>query len=144
MKNIYLVNGPNLNLLGSRETDIYGSSDLSSIEKKLIAAAKEKNTILHCFQSNDEGDIVSYIHNIPESSCLIINAAAYTHTSVAIRDAILAKRLRTVEVHLSNIYTREEFRHHSYLRDIVLGIIMGFGEQSYHLALQYFLNDNSK
>ena len=145
-QSIYLVNGPNLNLLGKRQPDIYGNKDLPTLERELTRIAQNQGVVLNCFQSNHEGELVEYIHTISPEDYLLINAAAYTHTSVALRDAILAKKIPTIEIHLSNIYSREDFRQRSYLRDVALGIIMGLGEQSYHLALQYCLNEinNSK
>lgn len=136
---IYLVNGPNLNLLGKREESIYGSKTLVEIESELLSEAKQKNVELKVFQSNHEGEIISFIQSIEMNGQLIINAAAYTHTSVAIRDAILAKKLKVVEVHLSNIYKREEFRHHSFLSDIADVVICGAGDRGYFYALDYFL-----
>lgn len=136
---IHLVNGPNLNLLGKREESIYGSKTLVEIESELLSEAKQKNIELKVFQSNHEGEIISFIQYIEMNGQLIINAAAYTHTSVAIRDAILARKLKVAEVHLSNVYKREEFRHHSFLSDIAEVVICGAGDRGYFYALDYFV-----
>jgi len=137
MKQILLVHGPNLNLLGTRETNIYGSLTLNEINDVMIKLGKELDLEVVPFFSNHEGDIVDFIQQRGESAeALIINPAAYTHTSVAIRDAILARKLTTIEVHLSNIYQREAFRQHSFIHDIASGIIMGLGPNGYFLALQ--------
>ena len=136
---IYLINGPNLNLLGQREKNIYGSKTLAEIENSLLEEAKKKAVELKIFQNNEEGKIVNFIHSMEEGEKLIINAAAYTHTSIAIRDAILAKKICTIEVHLSNIFQREGFRHHSFLSDISIAVISGLGDKGYFYALDYFL-----
>ena len=139
---IIVLHGPNLNLLGLREPEIYGSMTLEMINESLEKAAAQLGVKLDCFQSNHEGALVDAIHRA-KFSCyqgIIINAGAYTHTSVAIRDAIAAVQLPTIEVHLSNIYTREEFRHHSYIAPVVVGQISGFGEDSYYLGLQALVN----
>lgn len=134
-KKILVINGPNLNLLGIREKTVYGSHSLESINKGLEKLAGENGVAIEFFQSNHEGAIVDRIQQARESvDVLIINPAAYTHTSVAIRDAILAVQLPAIEIHLSNIFSREEFRHHSYISGIAKGVISGFGAQSYKLA----------
>jgi 3-dehydroquinate dehydratase II len=134
---VLILHGPNLNLLGLREPGIYGATTLAQIDTKLIELGKSLNAIVQSFQSNHEGALVDAIHAARDRhQGIVINAGAYTHTSVAIRDAISAVQLPTVEVHLSNIYKREEFRHHSYLASIVVGQISGFGANSYYLGLQ--------
>lgn len=134
---ILVIHGPNLNLLGEREREIYGKSTLEEINKKLENFAKNKNVQLKIFQSNSEGEIVEIIQRERKwADGILINPAAYTHTSIAIRDVLLAVKIPTVEVHLSNIYKREEFRRHSLISDIVEGVITGFGENSYLLGLQ--------
>ncbi len=136
MEKILVIHGPNLNLLGKRETKVYGNTTLDKINEKLREIAKKSGIELLTFQSNSEGAIVDFIQeNGFTASGLIINPAAYTHTSVAIRDAILAVKILTYEVHLSNVYSREEFRHHSYIRDIAKGILVGFGPNGYYMAL---------
>ncbi|MDH5543055.1 MAG: type II 3-dehydroquinate dehydratase [Nitrospinota bacterium] len=136
MKNVLVINGPNINLLGKREPSIYGSATYEDLCKDLLRDAKEKNLGLEIYQSNHEGEIVDKIQEASEKTDLIIiNAGAYTHTSVAIRDALAAVSIPIIEVHISNIYKRENFRHHSYLSEIVSGIIAGFGTNSYFLAL---------
>lgn len=137
MGQILVIHGPNLNLLGTREPGIYGATTLSEIDQWLQQDAAAAGHSLSCFQSNHEGAIVDYLHHAgAEADILIINPGAYTHTSVAIRDAILAVALPAIEVHLSNIHQREPFRHHSYFSDICIGQVVGFGPQSYNLALQ--------
>lgn len=135
---ILVLHGPNLNLLGLREPDIYGGQSLVEIDHLLRAEAQALGVAIACQQSNHEGELVDWIQQAARqgNDGILINAAAYTHTSVAIRDAIAAIRLPTVEVHLSNIYRREPFRHHSYLAPVVLGQISGFGAQSYRWGLQ--------
>ena len=138
---ILVLHGPNLNLLGQREPGIYGSLTLGAINNLLAATAEKLKVKIIPLQSNHEGVLVDAIHQaLAEHHGILINAGAYTHTSVAIRDAIAAVNLPTVEVHLSNIYRREEFRHHSYLAPIVMGQISGFGAQSYLLGLQALVN----
>ncbi|HCR85100.1 MAG TPA: type II 3-dehydroquinate dehydratase [Alphaproteobacteria bacterium] len=137
MKKVIIINGPNLNMLGKREQDIYGKTTLKDIEKECQAEAKKLKLRLDFFQSNDEAEIIDVIHNSKNKyNSIIINAAAYTHTSIAIMDALLAVQLPVVEVHLSNIYKREEFRHTSYISKVAVGTICGFGTVSYKLALQ--------
>ncbi|MEO1175168.1 MAG: type II 3-dehydroquinate dehydratase [Myxococcota bacterium] len=131
-----VLNGPNLNLLGTREPELYGSDTLESIEERLEELADELGVELHCFQSNHEGALVDELHRL-RGHCdgLILNAAGLTHTSVVLRDALLAVQIRFIEVHLSNVFAREEFRHDSLLSDIAIGVISGFGAFSYELAL---------
>ncbi len=134
---ILVLHGPNLNLLGLREPDIYGALTLTQINAQLADLAATLKVGVSVWQSNHEGALVDAIQDAPQAhQGIVINAAAYTHTSVAIRDAIAAVQLPTVEVHLSNIYRREAFRHHSYLAPIVIGQISGFGAQSYCLGLR--------
>ncbi|MBI5194793.1 MAG: type II 3-dehydroquinate dehydratase [Nitrospirae bacterium] len=133
---IMVIHGPNLNLLGTRETDIYGSLKLKEINNSLKALAKELGVNISIFQSNHEGGIVDLIQNSGDYGAIIINPAAYTHTSIAIRDAIAAVKTPTVEVHLSNIYSREKFRHKSVLAPVAAGQISGFGPEGYMLALR--------
>jgi 3-dehydroquinate dehydratase-2 len=137
MKKILIIHGPNLNLLGERETSIYGTTTLDEINRNLQKAAKENVVSLSFFQSNHEGDIVDIIGKAPKDgfSAIVINPAAYTHTSVAIRDALSAVSIPAVEVHLSNIYKREEFRHQSLIAPACVGQVSGFGVQSYILGL---------
>ncbi len=136
MAGILVIHGPNLDLLGSREPGIYGHIELAEINGKLTEKAQKAKVKIKIFQSNHEGEIVALIGRHKKSvDVLIINPAAYTHTSVAIRDAILATEIPTIEVHLSNIYAREEFRRQSLIAPVARGTISGFGEQSYYLAL---------
>ena len=136
-KKILLLNGPNLNKLGSRETDIYGADGLKEIEQACIKIGSEKNIIITCRQSNHEGELVDWIQEVAEKfDGIILNAGAYTHTSVAILDALkLIKNKPIIEVHISNIYKREEFRHKSYISPVADGVICGFGKNSYTLAI---------
>ncbi len=137
MKKVLVIHGPNLNLLGKREPDIYGEITIGQINKRLQDLAKKKKAKIDIFQSNHEGEIVDKIQNAKNKyTALLINPAAYTHTSVAIRDAILATNIPTVEVHLSNIYSREDFRHTSLVASVVKGQISGFGIDSYLYGLQ--------
>lgn len=132
-----VLHGPNLNLLGLREPQIYGSVTLEQIDSYLVEEGQRLQVQVSCLQSNHEGVLVDTIHQArEESQGILINAGAYTHTSVAIRDALAGVKLPTVEVHLSNIYQREAFRHHSYIAPIAIGQISGFGAESYRLGLQ--------
>lgn len=136
MKAILVIHGPNLNLLGTRETGIYGRATLKSINETLSVLARQAGLKVDFFQSNHEGEMVSKIGSAGGTyGGILINPAAYTHTSVAIRDAVAAVRLPVVEVHLSNIYARETFRHHSMISPVAAGQISGFGPQSYELGL---------
>jgi 3-dehydroquinate dehydratase-2 len=133
---ILVLNGPNLNMLGQREPEIYGRTSLEDIRGLTAARAKTHNLDADFRQSNDEGELVSWIQQARTVNAgIIINAAAYTHTSVAILDALLSCGLPVIEVHLSNIYKREEFRHHSYVSRAATGVICGFGAQGYELAV---------
>jgi 3-dehydroquinate dehydratase-2 len=141
MKKILVIHGPNLNLLGQREPGIYGKVTLEQINNELIKIAKKKKVSLKIMQSNHEGEIVDIIGKGKNNfKGLLINPAAYTHTSVAIRDAILASELPTVEVHLSNIYSREEFRQKSLISGVAKGTVLGFGLNSYTLGLLALLD----
>lgn len=135
-RKILLINGPNLDMLGSREPDKYGTATLMDIVGGVEKICAIRGFELDSYQSNSEGAIVELIHNHGrEAKGMVLNAGAYTHTSVAIRDAILSVGLPFVEVHLSNIFKRESFRHQSYLSDIAIGMIAGFGENSYYLGV---------
>lgn len=135
---ILLLNGPNLNMLGTREPKHYGSLSLSTIEQNLYELAKQYQLQLICFQSNSEEKLIDKIHqSFEQIDFIIINPAAFTHTSVALRDALLAVAIPFVEVHLSNIHKREPFRHHSYFSDIAESVICGCGAQGYEFALQF-------
>ena len=137
MSNILLINGPNLNLLGSREPEIYGSKNLDDIQKELTIIADEMGHKLLSFQSNSESEIVEWIHdNADKAKFLIINPGAFTHTSISIRDAILGTNISFIEIHISNIFSREEFRKESYFSDIAEGVISGLGYKGYELALR--------
>lgn len=138
--NILVIHGPNLNLLGKREPDVYGSQTLADINESLTTFAEQNSLQLKTMQSNYEGEIVSFIgENMGWADGVIINPAAYTHTSVAIRDALAAVDLPVIEVHLSNVYKRESFRHFSYVSPIAVGVISGFGAHGYLLALEAML-----
>lgn len=138
MARVLLLNGPNLNLLGSREPGIYGAETLESIEKRAIEVARETGHELSAFQSNAEHELIERIQRAPADGIgfLIFNPAAFTHTSVALRDAIAAVRLPFIEVHLSNTHAREPFRQHSYFSDIAVGVIAGLGAFGYELAVR--------
>ena len=145
MKKILVLHGPNLNLLGLREPTVYGSTTLQTLNVLLEKHAKEAGYALVSFQSNSEADLVGAIHQAAEDEIdyLIINPAAYTHTSIAMRDALLAVNIPFIEVHISNIYAREAFRQHSYFSDIAEGVISGMGTTGYLLALQAIFQKNS-
>jgi len=138
MANILVIHGPNLNLLGTREPEIYGTDTLASINKHLAQMAEQNGVRLRTYQSNAEGNIISCIQQAASKDIqfIIINPGAFTHTSIAIRDAFLATQIPFIEVHLSNVYAREDFRSRSYLSDIALGVISGFGRNSYLLAFE--------
>ena len=134
--NILLINGPNLNLLGTREPEIYGDKKLNDIENELREKAKFRKINLECFQSNHEGEIVDKIQfSSKDIQGILINAGAFTHTSIAIRDALLGSKIPFVELHITNVFSREDFRRQSFLTDKAVGIISGFGIASYSLAL---------
>ena len=133
---LLIINGPNLNLVGKREPSIYGSQTLDDIQSELLATAKSLDVNLNFFQSNSEGEMIDRIHrSVGSIDGILINAGAYTHTSIALRDALLGVGIPFVEVHLTNIYAREDFRHKSFLSDKSLGLVCGFGPVSYQLAL---------
>jgi 3-dehydroquinate dehydratase-2 len=135
---LLLINGPNLNLLGTREPHRYGKETLADVESNCLNTAAELGAELTCFQSNSEGEIVEAIQQAKHDQIgmIIINAGAYTHTSIAIRDALLGVAVPLIEIHVSNIYQRETFRHHSYLSDIAVGIIAGLGTLGYEHAIR--------
>lgn len=138
---VYILNGPNLNLLGSREPEVYGHTTLDDIEKLSHETANSCGLTIDFRQSNEEGVLVNWIQEAREkASGLIINGAGYTHTSVAMMDALLAAEIPVIEVHLSNIYKREEFRHHSYVSRAANGVICGFGAHGYVLAIEAMMN----
>lgn len=142
---ILVIHGPNLNLLGKREPSIYGLQTLSEINQDLEDLAKKLDVELKIMQSNSEGGIVSFIgDNADWADGIVINPAAYTHTSIAIRDAISGTGLSAVEIHLSNVFRREEFRHHSYISPIAIGVICGFGPEGYLLALEAIVKTINK
>ncbi len=146
MAKFLLLNGPNLNLLGSREPTHYGATKLVDIEQQLQESARQASHELSCFQSNAEHELVNHIQDAATQKIdfIIINPAAFTHTSVAIRDALSAVAIPFIEIHLSNIYAREAFRRHSYFSDIAVGTISGLGAQGYNLALLAAINYLSK
>jgi 3-dehydroquinate dehydratase-2 len=146
LKQVLVLHGPNLNLLGSRESNLYGAVTLDALNDDLITLAMSHNIKLECKQTNAEHELIELVHQAKAQliDFVIINAAAFTHSSIALRDAMLAVQLPFIEVHLSNLYAREEYRKHSYLADIANGIIMGLGATGYKLALQAaieFLNN---
>ena len=139
--NILLINGPNLNLLGTREPEIYGNQKLDQIEKELIKIARQNRFELECYQSNHEGKIIDKIQiSIGSVNGILINAGALTHTSVALRDALVGSNIPFIELHISNIFNRESFRKDSFLTDKAIGIISGFGVYSYFLSLEAIIN----
>lgn len=144
MADILVLHGPNLNLLGTREPDIYGSEDLPSINARLEQAAASAGRTLSAFQSNVEGELIDAIHaaRLEQTQAIIINPAGFTHTSVSLRDALAGVAIPFVEVHLSNVYAREPFRHHSFFSDLAIGVISGLGSAGYDHALQFLLNRN--
>ncbi len=147
-RKILLVNGPNLNLLGKREPDIYGHTTLADIETRLTTRAASYHIEIICIQSNHEGQLVDEIQHYglladapSQVDAIIVNPAAFTHTSVALRDALLATQKPFIEVHLSNVHAREPFRQHSYLSDVAIGVICGLGHLGYQMALDYWLTN---
>ncbi len=143
-RNVLVVNGPNLNLLGSREPRIYGSTTLTDLERDLEGEAGRRQARLSFYQSNHEGNLVDRVQAARDDGTdfIIINAGALTHTSIALRDALAAVDIPFIEVHLSNVHRREEFRHRSVLADLAIGVIAGLGASGYRLALQYALEDS--
>src|SRR4051812_4498946 len=140
-KRVLVLHGPNLNLLGSREPALYGSETLAQINARLKSAARTAGASLDTFQNNVEGELVNRVHRAREEKVdfIIINPAGYTHTSVALRDALAAVAIPFVEVHLSNVHAREAFRHHSFFSELAVGVICGFGSRGYDFALDYAL-----
>ena len=138
MANILVLHGPNLNLLGSREPEVYGSTTLAQIDSALLAEAEALGHSMESLQSNAEHELINRLHEAKTNGVdfVIINPGAFTHTSIALRDAFLGTGLPFIEIHISNVFARDEFRQHSYLSDIALGIISGLGAQGYSLALQ--------
>ena len=145
-KSVLVLHGPNLNLLGVREPEQYGNFTLDDINNHLQAIAKLENIALETYQSNAEADIVTKIQSltINKVDFIVINPAAFTHTSIAIRDAVSAVKIPFIEVHLSNVFARESFRHHSYFSDIAVGVISGLGAEGYYAALRYAINTLNK
>jgi 3-dehydroquinate dehydratase-2 len=141
---ILLINGPNLNLLGNRENSIYGNETLEDIEKKLSGVCKDNDVSFTSFQSNAEHEIVEKIHMAKEDnvSKILMNPGAFTHTSISIRDALIGVGIPFYEIHISNIFAREEFRHKSYFSDIAEGVICGLGTKGYEFALEKAINSN--
>ncbi len=139
---ILVIHGPNLNLLGAREPEHYGRTTLADINLALAQLAATAGVDLEAFQSNHEGALIERIHAAREQGvrAIIINPAAYTHTSIALRDALAGVAIPFVEVHLSNVHARESFRHHSYFSDLAIGVICGLGHEGYRFALEYLLN----
>ncbi len=140
--NVLVLHGPNLNLLGTREPAVYGSVTLPDIDRELTQIAKEAGSSLQSLQSNHEGVLIDRVHaaRTDGTDFIVINPGAFTHTSVALRDAIAAVAIPFVEVHLSNVHRREPFRHHSYFSDLAEGVIVGLGAQGYSLALKFALS----
>ncbi len=139
-----LLNGPNLNLLGTREPDIYGKHTLTDVESVVRNTLTKGGFALECFQSNHEGALVDWLQQRRDALFLLLNAAAFTHTSVALRDAVKLTAIPFIEIHLSNIYTREPFRHRSYFSDIALGSVAGLGIKGYAFAAEYAIYHCSK
>lgn len=141
-KKILLLNGPNLNLLGTREPEVYGATTLQDVERAAQAQAEEMGAELMCFQSNYEGALIDRIHVAKSEgvSAIVINPAALTHTSVGIRDALAGVAIPFIEVHISNVHQRESFRHHSYLSDLAEGVMCGFGVDGYAMAIEFAIN----
>ena len=138
---ILLLNGPNLNVLGAREPKHYGSISLTSIEEKIQTLATQHNVKVECFQANSEEKLINKIHeSFQQVDFILINPAAYTHTSVALRDALLAVSIPFVEIHLSNVHKREAFRHHSYFSDVAEGVICGLGAKGYEFAFLFAID----
>lgn len=143
MAKVLVINGPNLNLLGKREPEIYGHETLTDIERSLIAQGEAAGHEVLCFQSNAEHELIDRIHAAMDERVahIIINAGAYTHTSIALRDALVASGIPFTEVHISDVYAREAFRHHSYLSDVASNVIVGKGVKGYAMALEAVINN---
>lgn len=141
-KRILVLHGPNLNLLGLREPEHYGSTTLDAINQSLVKTAEQAGATLETMQSNSEAELIAKVQSLAgnQADFIIINPAAFTHTSVALRDALAAVKIPFIEVHLSNVHAREAFRHHSYFSDIAVGVICGMGAHGYAMALDYALN----
>lgn len=146
MKKILVLHGPNLNLLGTREPGVYGHVTLAQINDNLLKVAQNQSTTLETFQSNAEADLITRVQQArtEQVDFIIINPAAYTHTSIALRDALAAVAIPFIEVHLSNVFAREAFRRESYFSDIAVGVISGLGAQGYELALRYALQHTTR
>jgi 3-dehydroquinate dehydratase-2 len=140
MAKILLLNGPNLNTLGQREPEIYGQATLRDVEESVRKLVEPAGHILAPFQANSEGELINWLHGQRPADFLLINAAAFTHTSVALRDAVKLMDVPFVEIHISNVYAREPFRHHSYFSDIAVGVIAGLGVMGYELAALFALD----
>jgi len=140
-RSILVLHGPNLNLLGTREPEIYGKETLDQINQRLMRTAEAAGARLECFQSNHEGELIERVHAAKKQKnvFIIVNPGAFTHTSVALRDAFAAVELPFIEVHLSNIHAREAFRRHSYFSELAVGVVCGLGSRGYDLALEYAL-----
>lgn len=138
-----VLNGPNLNLLGTREPEVYGSQTLTDLEQYCVTVGQELGVAVRCFQSNLEGELINQLHAARGEGVrgIILNAGAYTHTSIALRDAIAGIEIPVMEVHISNVFAREIFRHHSYLAPVCVGSISGLGFFGYEAALRYFINN---
>lgn len=137
MKKVLLINGPNLNLLGTREPEIYGTDTVKDVERAVATRLSQEGVDVLALHSNHEGEILDFIHLHRDAAFAIVNAGALTHTSIALRDALKGVDLRFVEVHISNVHAREEFRHHSYLSDIASGIVIGCGVYGYQMAASF-------
>ena len=139
---IYVLNGPNLNLLGDREPDIYGNISLKDIEKSLCNYGKKNNSEIYFKQTNHEGELIEFVHEASKkANAIIINPAGYSHTSVALLDALLTVKIPIIEVHISNIFKREDFRHNSYVSKAAIGVISGLGIEGYLYALKFLLDE---
>ncbi|MGA7749232.1 MAG: type II 3-dehydroquinate dehydratase [Gallionella sp.] len=146
MKNVLVLHGPNLNLLGSREPDVYGRVTLNEINERLMSVARKSGSNLFCFQSNAESELVERVQlaRADGTQFIIINPAAFTHTSVALRDALAAVAIPFIEVHLSNVFAREAFRKESFFSDLAIGVISGLGAAGYEFAVQFALNHKNQ
>jgi 3-dehydroquinate dehydratase II len=144
-RTIWILHGPNLNLLGSREPGVYGATTLAEIDRRLAAEGQAAGVTVESFQSNHEGALVDRVQAAPAAGVefIVINPAAFTHTSVSLRDALAGVAIPFIEVHLSNVHRRETFRHHSYFSDLAVGVIAGLGPTGYRLALQYAIESRS-